>query len=188
MSDTSDADSAEVIGTDSSIDSSGDASDNELYHGYSVDDETQPQDTGDSLVDDRGLAEPLDEGYSPPEKWSAGQKWGNTPLEEELGETLEQRLPQEVPEPDPYAEAGRYDDSTAGDDADDDGMDERIEDEFDAGLVSEVGDERAGRLVAPDEGVRLDTEKALDAQDVGIDGAGAGAEEAAVHVIDDEEV
>jgi len=50
-----------------------------------------------------------------------------------------------------------------------------------------VGDERAGRLVAPDEGVREDTEKDLDAQDVGIDGAGASAEEAAVHVIDEED-
>ena len=37
-------------------------------------------------MDNRGLAEPLDEGYSPPEKWSVGQGYGNTPLEEELGE------------------------------------------------------------------------------------------------------
>ena len=76
-------------------------SDKESYGGYSVDDEDQPQSTGDSLVDNRGLEEPLDEGYSPPEKWSAGQKWGNTPLEEELGETIDQRLEQEEPEPDP---------------------------------------------------------------------------------------
>src|SRR4051812_37353940 len=79
-----------------------DPRDKESYHGYSVDDEDQPQDTGDSLTDARGLEEPLEEGYSPPEKWSAGQRWGNTPLEEELGETLDQRLEQEVPEPDPY--------------------------------------------------------------------------------------
>jgi hypothetical protein len=142
--------------------------DNESYHGYSVDDEDQPQDTGDSLVDDRGLDEPLDEGYSPPEKWSAGQKWGNTPLEEELGETLDQRLEQEVPEPDPYEEAARED------------LDEQAED-------TEVGDERAGRLVEPDEGWRTDTEKDLDAEDVGIDGAGASAEEAAVHVLDEDD-
>ena len=48
--------------------------------------------------------------------------------------------------------------------------------------------ERAGRLVAADEGVRTDTEKDLVAEDVGIDGAAAGAEEAAVHVVDDPEV
>ncbi|MDR6172977.1 hypothetical protein QE364_001678 [Nocardioides zeae] len=148
--------------------------DGETYHDYSVDDEDQPQSTGDSLVDDdRGLVEPLDEGYSPPEKWSAGQRFGNTPLEESLGESLEQRVAQEEPEPDPYAEAERED------------AEGRLDD-----LVKEreVGDERSGRLVAPDEGVRTDTEKDLVAEDVGIDGAAAGAEEAAVHVVDEDEL
>ena len=51
------------------------------------------------MSDDRGLAEPPDEGYSPPEKWSVGQGYGNTPLEEELGESLDQRLAQEEPSP-----------------------------------------------------------------------------------------
>src|SRR5919107_4383052 len=74
----------------------------ESYHGYSVDDEDQPQAFGDSLVDDRGLREPLDEGYSPPDHWSYGQGFGNTPYEEASGETLAQRLAQEEPEPDPY--------------------------------------------------------------------------------------
>src|SRR3954471_22960033 len=97
-----------AIGTDPSIDVTQDSSDNESYHGYSVDDETQPQGTGDSLVDDdRGLADLLDEGFSPPEKWSAGQGFGNTPLEESMGESLDQRLEQEVPEPDPYVLAER---------------------------------------------------------------------------------
>lgn len=140
--------------------------DAETYHGYSVDDETQPQDTGDSLADsDRGISDPLDEGYSPPEKWSAAQRYGNTPLEEELGESLDQRLAQEVPEPDPYVQA-------AGE----------VED-----VGGEVGAERAGRLVAEDEGAHEDTEKDLVAEDVGIDGAAAGAEEAAVHVVPDDE-
>ena len=172
------------IGTDPAVDITGDSTDNESYHGYSVDDETQPQSTGDSLVDDRGLAEPLDEGYSPPEKWSAGQGFGNTPLEESMGESLDQRVAQEVPEPDPYeradAEAERGDlaplvaeDSTDG---------EAVQ----ADVEAAEGD-RAGRLVAEDEGVRPDTEKDLVAQDVGIDGAAAGAEEAAVHVVDDPE-
>nr|WP_278260152.1 DUF5709 domain-containing protein [Nocardioides convexus] len=47
----------------------------------------------------------------------------------------------------------------------------------------DVGDDRAGRLVAPDEGLGEDTEKSLVAEDVGIDGAGASAEEAAMHVV-----
>ncbi len=146
------------IGTDPAVDVTGDSTDNESYHGYSVDDETQPQSTGDSLVDDRGLPEPLDEGYSPPEKWSAGQGYGNTEFEEHEGETLDQRLAQEVPD-------------VSADDPE---------------LVGgEVGAERAGRLVEDDAGARTDTDKDLFATDVGIDGAGASAEEAAVHVIPD---
>ena len=136
--------------------------DSEVYGGYSVDDEDQPQGDGDSMSDDRGLAEPLDEGYSPPEKWSVGQGYGNTPLEEELGETLDQRIAQEEPEPDPYAE-------------------EDVEDLDDG----EVGNARAGRLVAPDEGAGEDEDSEMFADDAGIDGAGASAEEAAMHVVND---
>ena len=136
--------------------------DSETYGGYSVDDEDQPQGDGDSMSDGRGLTEPLDEGYSPPEKWSVGQGYGNTPLEEELGETLDQRIAQEEPEPDPYAE-------------------EDVEDIDDG----EVGNARAGRLVAPDGGAGEDEDAEMFADDAGIDGAGASAEEAAMHVVND---
>jgi hypothetical protein len=176
-------DVAAEIGTDRGIDATGDASDNESYHGYSVDDETQPQSTGDSLVDDdRGLAEPLDEGYSPPEKWSAAQRFGNTPLEESMGESLDQRLEQEIPEPDPYELAER--EAERGD------LDPLVSEmePAETGGPPEAGAERAGRLIEPDEGVRTDTEPELLATDVGIDGAAAGAEEAAMHVIDDAEL
>jgi hypothetical protein len=137
---------------------------NESYNTYSVDDEDQPQGEGDSLVDDRGLAEPLDEGYSPPEKWSVAEGYGNTPLEEELGETLDQRLAQEQPEPDPYEAAATETEDVGG----------------------EVGRERAGRLVDEDRGIGPDEEKDLVGEDVGIDGAAASAEEAAVHVFEEE--
>ncbi|MCD4534025.1 DUF5709 domain-containing protein [Nocardioides sp. cx-169] len=153
---------------DTGIDAAEPSGENENYHGYSVDDEDQPQGEGDSLVDDRGLVEPLDEGYSPPEKWSAAQGYGNTPLEESLGETLDQRVAQEVPEPDPYEQA-----ELEGSDLDRDATDETI------------GEARAGRLVAPDEGVHEDREPAAVAEDVGIDGAGAAAEEAAMHIVDE---
>ena len=154
---------------DSNDPGSGPEGDSESYHGYSVDDEDQAQDTGDSLVDDRGLAEPLDEGYSPPEKWSAAEGFGNTPLEESMGETRDQRIAQEIPEPDPYelAESGPS-------------PDEQLDSD-------EVGDQRAGRLVAPDAGTAEDVEADLVAEDIGIDGAAASAEEAAVHVVDEEE-
>jgi hypothetical protein len=132
----------------------------ELYGDYSVDDEDQPgnvDDLGDEDVDDE-----LDRGYSPPERYSAGQGYGNTPWEEEHREGIDQRLDQEEPDADPYAETG--------DDFADDG---------------EVGNARAGRLVDPDEGLGEDTEKDLVGDDVGIDGAGASAEEAAVHIVED---
>ncbi len=161
-------DIAAATGTDPAAQPGDDVTPDESYHGYSVDDEDQPQDTEDSLTDRRGLEEPLDEGYSPPEKWSPAQGWGNTPLEEEMGETLDQRLDQEMPDPDPYAEAEQ----------------DVVAPEHEG----QVGDERAGRLVEPDEGVHTDTEADLVAEDVGIDGAGAGAEEAAVHVVDEEDV
>ena len=98
------------------------------------------------------------------EDWSAGQGFGNTPYEEATGESLEQRIAQEEKEPDPYDEAERAE----GDEDLDDG---------------EVGAERAGRLVDPDEGTGEDTENDLIGDDVGIDGAAASAEEAAVHVV-----
>ena len=128
---------------------------------YSADPEDQKQ-PDDTLVD-RGVDDALDEGYSPPEKWSGGEGYGNTPYEEEVGETLEQRIAQEEPEPDPYEQAANETEDVGG----------------------EVGTERAGRLVDEDEGLGPDIEKDMVADDVGIHGAGASAEEAAVHVVDE---
>jgi hypothetical protein len=137
----------------------------ETYHDYSVDDEDQPSNI--EGVEDPDVEDPLDRGYSPPEKWSAAQGFGNTPYEEATGESLDQRLVQEEPEPDPYqaAESGASPDEVS-----------ELED-------GEIGDQRAGRLVAPDQGLAEDTETDLVADDVGIDGAAASAEEAAVHVV-----
>jgi hypothetical protein len=135
--------------------------DSEIYGGYSVDDEDQPGNVDDLC--DGDVEDELDRGYSPPEHYSAGQGYGNTPWEEEHRETIDQRLDQEVPDEDPYAETG---------------ADELLDD-------GEVGRTRAGRLVDPDEGSGEDTEKDLVGEDVGIDGAAASAEEAAVHIVED---
>lgn len=152
---------------------------------YSIDDDDQLQ-SEDSLVD-RGVEDALDEGYSPPDRPVAVDKFGTTAAEAEEGETLDMRLAEEVPDPnmqvdDPLAAqpdplAQRLDEES---DVDRDSFDRELRDD------AEVGDERAGRLVAPDEGSHEDTEKDLVAQDVGINGAGAGAEEAAMHVIEEE--
>ena len=135
----------------------------ESYGDYSVDDEDQPVGL-DNLTDVEGdVEDELDRGYSPPEKYSPAQGYGNTPYEEATGESLDQRVAQEEPEPDPYAEVPT----------------ENLDD-------GEVGDERAGRLVDPDQGLGEDTEKDLGGDDGGSDGAAASAEEAAVHVVRDE--
>lgn len=123
-------------------------------------DQLQPEDT---LVD-RGVDDVLDEGYSPPEKWSAGEGFGSTADEALQGENLDQRIAQEEPDVDPYAESD-------GEDLDD----------------GEVGTDRAGRLVAPDGGFGEDIDSELIGEDVGIDGAGASAEEAAVHLVEEGE-
>jgi hypothetical protein len=108
-------------------------------------------------LDDRGVDDVLDEGYSPPERYSSLIRDGEH-------ETLDERLEDEIPEPDPYAP-----------------QDEEIVDD------GEVGRERAGRLVDLNEGIGPDVEKDLLATDVGIDGAAASAEEAAVHIVPDDE-
>ncbi len=146
---------------------------------FSVDDEDQP--SAEDTLDDRGLVDPLDEGYSPPERPRGVESFGTTFEEARRGESLDQRVAQEEPDPsaafdDPLAKPDErsHDDPDSRDDADDDFVSD-----------DEVGDRRAGRLVDPDEGVRADSEKDLVGEDVGIDGAGASAEEAAMHVVDE---
>jgi len=131
--------------------------DREVYGEQSVDDETQlqPEDT----LDFHGPEDVLDEGYSPPDFEPAHLRRGVTRDEQRRGETLAERLAEEEPDVDPYADATDY--GTA--------------------------DPRAGRLVAPDAGYGEDQESDEFAEDVGIDGAGASAEEAAVHVIESED-
>ncbi|MGN0064427.1 MAG: DUF5709 domain-containing protein [Nocardioides sp.] len=139
-------------------------SDRELYGDMSVDDEDQLQ-PGDTL-DDAELSDVLDRGYSPPDRPPYGYNDFPTPAEERAGEGLDRRLAQEEPDVDPYADQDSWTDENALDDQI--GLDER--------------DQRAGRLVQPDEGYGVDTDGQEVARDVGIDGAGASAEEAAMHI------
>ncbi|MFI9601266.1 MULTISPECIES: DUF5709 domain-containing protein [Streptomyces] len=141
---------------------------------YQPDDSEVREDTGvldpeDTLVYD-GVDDPLDRGWSPPERPWAVEHTGVTAAERRQGETLDQRLAEELPEP------PAWDGDDMGDCEDSDG-------EL---LDNEVGAARSGRLVAPDEGAHEDDESALVATDVGIDGAAASAEEAAMHVVDEE--
>lgn len=125
----------------------------------------EPEDT----LEDRGVADVLDEGYSPAERPWAVDDFGTTAREEAEGEDLDHRLAREVPDI-------TDEDEGLGDTSDTDG---ELRDD-------QVGDRRSGRLVAADEGGVTDDDADAWASDVGVDGAGASAEEAAVHVVDDE--
>lgn len=138
-------------------------------------DQLQPQQT----LDDRGVDDILDEGISPPEKIRGSDAKSVTPAGEMEGETIDDRLPQEEPDPQQGLAYGEPADAHESDPQELDGA--RLD-------ADQVGDERSGRLVAPDEGVNEDTEKAVVADDVGIDGGAAGAEEAAMHTVDEDEV
>lgn len=66
-------------------------------------------------------------------------------------------------------------------DYDDDEASNESDDFFDD---DEVGDGRSGRLPAEDEGYGPDLDKDEVAEDVGIEGGVASAEEAAVHIVE----
>ena len=140
-------------------------------------------DASDTLDGEPG-DDPLDAGYLPTDRWSAGMRYGSTEAEERAGESLDQLLAEEEPDSalDQVTELeGEAAGSSAAAGEDEDAGDEDVD-----GLLLDDGpDPRAGRLVAQDEGTHSEEEPDLIARDVGIDGGAAGAEEAAVHVVDD---
>lgn len=125
----------------------------------------------DTLID-RHLDDALDEGISPPERLLGRGAFG--PLE-----NMDQMLAEEESDP-----ASRVNVPL---DEDEQQRSDEAEREAEFPRRDEVGRVRAGRLVAPDRGFGDDEEAELVADDVGISGGAASAEEAAVHIIDDEE-
>jgi len=145
------------------------------------------QEPADSLTGEPGEpgADPLDRGVAPPERWSAAERFGTTADEQAEGESLDDLLAEEEPDPSlEYDDEGSEEDEQIPEDRDDDDEAE----EYSDGLGLDDGpDPRAGRLVAEDEGAHPDEEEDLVATDVGIDGGAASAEEAALHVVDDDD-
>jgi hypothetical protein len=132
--------------------------------------------SAEDMLLDRGIDDALDEGYSPPENYRGATAFGVTPAEEARGESLDERLRQEVPDgPDPA------DAPLTPTDVDEDGVwaesDEFADEE-------EVGGERSGRLVDLNGGIGPDDEADLIGRDVGFDGGAASAEEAAMHIVE----
>lgn len=128
----------------------------------------------EDVLEDVSGDDVLSRGYSPEDRPWAVDDWGTTDLEEEEGESLDGRLAREVPD-EPEEDEGDGVGDVAG------GEGELRDDE--------VGDARSGRLAGTDAGSEsaADTEPDLEAWDEGIDGGAASAEEAAVHVVRDED-
>lgn len=115
----------------------------------------------DTLVD-RGVDDVLEEGYSPPDHPRANH-WGETPLEEVLGESLDRRLAQEQPEV--WEEGGEQ-------------------------AAPQREPDRTGRLaVDPDEDddPTGTGSQSVMADDVGVAGGGASGEEAAMHLVPEDD-
>lgn len=123
------------------------------------DDDAEYFDQAETLTGEGAeLDEPLDTSYSPPDFSPVATRFGNTAAEQAAGETLDQRLEQEVPDITPET------------------------------VTEDVADPRAGRLIAPDEGAHEDSEAAAVAFDAGKAGSAATAEEAAMHVVGEDEL
>ena len=123
--------------------------------------------SGDAVDDTDGLDpiegltgddpdEAMQTGYSPPEREPYNLRHIPTAFEQSQGESLDERLAEEEP------------------------------DVSDADLDQADIEERAGRLVAPDAGAPADFESDAIATDVGTAGFASSAEEAAMHVIDED--
>ncbi len=138
----------------------------------------QVLDSSDTLAGPPG-DDPLDRGVATPERWSVPIRSGGTAEEQADGESLDELLAEEEPD------VGTAD---YGEDEFED-LDENAPDEdVRRALLEDSPDPRAGRLVTDDEdGEFVQDDGQSVGYDAGIDSGGATAEEAAVHVLGDDE-
>jgi Family of unknown function (DUF5709) len=149
--------------------------DDDLF-GDSVYESGDPVDDTDGLDPIEALTgddpdEAMDTGYSPPEREPYNLRHMQTASEALRGESLDQRLAEE--EPDITVE--EEPDLTVGEEPD-----VNLDDQD----VADV-QPRAGRLVAPDEGAHAVRESEEIANDVGPAGYASSAEEAAMHIVEE---
>lgn len=154
------------------------------------DDVHQPQEEaepGESQPDmENALGEPdldeiMDTGYSPPDRPVAATRHGTTGREQQTGETLGERLSQEEPEEEAMADDAHV--IPWGNPAGAPESDDMTGDP--TGDATTAGRERAGRMAPADEGAPVRHISVL-ARDAGIDGGAASAEEAAMHIVEEE--
>ena len=154
-----------------------------------------PIDEADHTMDRQ--ASLYDTSWVPPDRPPKQTDFGTTLTEMREGESLDRRLAEEEPDVlqqelgDPLEQVDESYSARLATQADrDDPEVERLlqesggDTDFPAAEYEEQAP-RAGRLVEPDEGLESDREKDMIAYDAGIAGAGASAEEAAIHVVDD---
>jgi hypothetical protein len=143
----------------------------DVYQPEHSDVENRPTDDLDleNVIDERGLDEMLAEGYSPPERPLGVNKHGTTGREQLLGESHEERLAQETPDVQPPEGNGIGD----------------LPGQEGEPVDEEVGGPRAGRLISADDASPR-RHNGMTAHDVGIDGGAASAEEAAMHIVEED--
>jgi hypothetical protein len=150
-----------------------------------------PEDDGvlepdDTLETDDLSDDPLDTGIEPPDRYGASNWYGITEPEARRGESLDQLLAEEEPDPNSTVAFGLGPEGGRGGESDDDvDFQQELEDEVgEFGDGGPVVDDRWSEGPGPRSG-RLAKDGRLAATDVGPDAYGASAEEAAVHVIDE---
>lgn len=137
----------------------------------------------DDLSTDELDDDPLDTGIEPADRYGASTWFGVTEAEARRGESLDQLLSEE--EPDPFAsvtDEDEEDEDAPGRKAADGDLDDELDDE--PGEFGDGGaeiDDRWSGGPGPRSG-RLVGDGRLAATDVGVDAGAAGAEEAAVHL------
>jgi hypothetical protein len=139
-------------------------------------DDTDDLDPIESLTgDDPDEAD--ETGYSPPEREPYNLRHFPTASESLRGETFEERLAEEEPD---------ITDEDEPDLTEEDDLDVTVAEEPDISIDPDLAESqpRAGRLIAPDEGVHADRESDEIASDVGPAGYASSAEEAAVYIVD----
>jgi hypothetical protein len=74
----------------------------DVYQPQYSDVQNRPDDELDlqNTLDEAQIDDILDDGYSPPERPLGVEKYGTTGTEQQAGESLDERLAQEVPDPD----------------------------------------------------------------------------------------
>jgi hypothetical protein len=123
--------------------------------------------------------DPLDRGVVAPQRWSTAIRSDSTPRDQAAARSLDRILAAEEPdislEPDNSGQTP-------------DGWDENATEYDVRRLVRDAGpDPRAGRLTADDDGLVHVTSADYVARDAGVDCGGATAEEAAIHVVIDDQ-